>query len=527
MKHVKIWWLVVLGLLVLPQVALLAAGTVWLAERRLLLYWLGGGGALTLAGWGLARLLRAKRMAPISPTVEPAPTWPPTGHAAWQDVEAIAQRVESEDLPLDRPQALWGVLVEVLQAVARHYHPNRSQPELEIPAPYVLRVVELVAYDLRNAFSEYVPGSHVLTLGDLLRLRRLAAWAREAFLLYRVARLGYNPVGALLREIRQLATGRLQDTSARGIRRWAQGFCVRRAGYYAIQLYGGHLVLDDVAFADYQTRQSQRDAQRAEAQGAELEEEPLRILVVGQVKSGKSSLVNALFGEVRAAVDVVPTTRYVEPYVLEREGIARAIILDTAGYEKVEGPDDAFDELRGQILDCDLMLVVCSATSAARGPDRRLLDRIRASLEEQPDRMMPPLVAVSGPGGRGGPRASGGAVRGAGVSEAGRDVQRGGRAGAGHFADGLGGPTREILTMSAPVPRRGDLAPALAPGRQFRARAPESGGSLGTRPIRLVAYQREIVARLRIAHPCVMCPPMKGATCIPERVRPGQGTPQK
>ena len=394
MKHVKIWWLVVLALLVLPHVVLLAAGSAWLYERRLLFYWLGGGGALTLAGWGLARLLRAKRMPPISPTVEPAPTWPPTGHAAWQDVEAIAQRVENEDLPLDQPQALWGVLVEVLQAVARHYHPKRSQPELEIPAPYVLRVVELVAYDLRKASSEYVPGSHVLTLGDLLRLRRLAAWAREAFLLYRVARLGYNPVGALLREMRQLATGRLQDTSARGIRRWAQGFCVRRAGYYAIQLYGGHLVLDDVAFADYQTRQSQRDAQRAEAQGAKLEEEPLRILVLGQVKSGKSSLVNALFGEVRAAVDVVPTTRYVEPYVLERDGIARAIILDTAGYEKVEGPDDPFDELRKQILDCDLLLVVCSATSAARGPDRRLLDRIRASFQEQPDRMMPPLVVV-------------------------------------------------------------------------------------------------------------------------------------
>lgn len=394
MKHVKIWWLVVLALVVLPQVALLAAGTAWLVERRLLLYWVGGGGALMLAGWGLARFLRAKRLAPISPAVEPAPTWPPTGHAAWHDVEAIAQRVENEDLPLDRPQSLWGVLVEVLQAVARHYHPKGSRPELEIPAPYVLRVVELVAHDLRNAFSEYVPGSHVLTLGDLLRLRRLAAWARHAFLLYRVARLGYNPVGALLREVRQLATGRLQDTSARGIRRWAQGFCVRRAGYYAIQLYGGHLVLDDVAFADYQTRRSRRDAQRAEARDAELDEEPLRILVLGQVKSGKSSLVNALFGEVRAAVDVLPTTRCVEPYLLEREGIARAIILDTAGYDQVEGPDDPFDELREPILDCDLMLVVSSATSAARGPDRRLIDRIRAWFQERPDRRMPPLVAV-------------------------------------------------------------------------------------------------------------------------------------
>jgi hypothetical protein len=394
MKHVNVWWLLVLGLVVVPHAVLLATGTLWLYERRLLLYWLAGGGALTLAGWGLARLLGARRMAPIAPTVEPAPTWPPTGHAAWGEVEAIAQRVEREDLPLDRPQALWAVLVEVLETVARHYHPVATRPALEIPAPYVLRVVELVAYDLRKAFSEYLPWSHVLTLGDFFRLRRLASWAKEVFFLYRVARLGYNPVAALVREIRQLATGQLQDTSARGIRRWAQGFCVRRAGYYAIQLYGGHLVLDDVAFAAYETRQSKRDAGRARARGTTLEEEPLRILVLGQVKSGKSSLVNALFGEVRAAVDVLPATRYIEPYVLEREGMARAIILDTAGYEKVEGSDDPFDELREQVLDCDLLLMVCSAVSAARGPDRRLVDKIRASFHGRPDRVMPPLVVA-------------------------------------------------------------------------------------------------------------------------------------
>jgi predicted GTPase len=380
--------------LVVPHVVLLGAGTLWLYEHRLLLYWLAGGGVLTLMGWGLARLLGARRLPPIAPTVEPAPTWPPTGHAAWNDVEAIAQRVESEDLPLDRPQAWWDVLVEVLETVARHYHPAATRPALEIPAPYVLRVVELVAYDLRKAFSEYLPWSHVLTLGDFFRLRRLATWAKEVFFLYRVARLGYNPVAALLREIRQLATGRLQDTSARGIRRWAQGFCVRRAGYYAIQLYGGHLVLDDVAFAAYETRQSMRDAARARARDARLEEEPLRILVLGQVKSGKSSLINALFGELRAAVDVVPTTRYVEPHVLERDGIARAIILDTAGYEKVEASDDPFGELREQILGCDLLLMVCSAVSAARGPDRRLLDKIRACFQGQPDRVMPPLVVA-------------------------------------------------------------------------------------------------------------------------------------
>ena len=72
-----------------------------------------------------------------------------------------------------------------------------------------------------------------------------------------------------------------------------------------------------------------------------LDKEPLRILVVGQKKSGKSSLVNALFGEYRAATDVVPRTDQVEPYVLEREGLQQAIVLDTAGYDIADPAADA------------------------------------------------------------------------------------------------------------------------------------------------------------------------------------------
>jgi predicted GTPase len=159
-------------------------------------------------------------------------------------------------------------------------------------------------------------------------------------------------------------------------------------------LYGGHLVLDDVAFDSYQTRRSRRETRRARTQAKRLEEEPLRILVLGQVKSGKSSLVNALFGDLRAAVDVVPTTRHVEPYVLERDGLPRAIILDTAGYDQVDRGDDPFADLRDQILDCDLVIAVSSAVSAAREADRRLLDRVRALFQAEPDRVMPPLVVA-------------------------------------------------------------------------------------------------------------------------------------
>ena len=69
---------------------------------------------------------------------------------------------------------------------------------------------------------------------------------------------------------------------------------------------------------------STSDSVEAAEQEAGRESEPLRVLLVGQVKAGKSSLVNAMFGDLKAAVDVLPTTRGVVPLVLDRDGLRRA-----------------------------------------------------------------------------------------------------------------------------------------------------------------------------------------------------------
>jgi predicted GTPase len=393
-RLLKLGWAVVLGLMVLPTVLLVVAGSWWLFEHRLLWPWLLLTGVFTLAAWWLAGRLRASGDALAADVVAPDEVWTPSDRQAWEKIEALARRVQDEDLPLDRPEPMLDLLREVLGTAARHYHPKSRQPELETPVPYALRIAELVAGDLRQAFSENVPGAHILTLRDLFRLRHLPALYRQVYFVYRVFHFGFNPLGALLRELRDAASGEITSTSTTELQRFAVGFCVRKAGSYAIQLYSGRLVLDGMALADFQSRRSKRDAGRDRDRTRRLAEEPLRILVLGQVKSGKSSLVNALFGELRAAVDVVPRTKGVEPYVLEREGVPRAIILDTAGYEAAGGPSEAFESLRGEILGSDLLLMVCSAQSAARQPDRSLLDRLRALFDEQPDRMMPLLVVA-------------------------------------------------------------------------------------------------------------------------------------
>ncbi|MGO8751012.1 MAG: GTPase family protein [Thermoguttaceae bacterium] len=405
MKRIKTWWLLLFLVYVFPYIPLAVAGFVWLYERRLLWTWLVLTGVVTTVGWGVGLWLRARTMGQggqsragrrTAGEVQPDPRWAPTGQTAWHKVEAIAQRAQKQDLPLDRPDPTWKLFREVLETVAHEFRPDAKEPAMEVPLPQALRTAELVARDLREVLSENVPGSHIFTLGDLKRLHKLAAWGQQWYFVYRfflrIGRFSMNPVSALVSEVRDVAAGDFWETSTVEMKRWAVGFCVRQAGFYAIQMYSGQAVGDE-SLSQYQTQRSQQDADRAQTADKRLAEEPLRILVLGQVKAGKSSLINALFGETRAAVDVVPRTRNVEPYLLQREGIPTAIILDTAGYED-QGDESPFAGLEKEVAASDVVLLVCSAQSASRAADRRLLDALRAFFHARPDRVPPPLVAA-------------------------------------------------------------------------------------------------------------------------------------
>jgi predicted GTPase len=384
-----------LALLAIPYLLPFAAGSVWLYQYHALLGWAVL--ALTCTAIGLL-LLRDLRHAVRPAKVRPDLAWPPQGTAIWPQIEQLAAQIELEDIPLDQPEKLAAVVRRVLELVARHYHPSAAEPWLETPLPDVLRVVELVARDLRKAALAYVPGTHIFTIGDLRRLQKLAGMARRTYLWYRIASFVINGPAAFLREGREALFGRLQDLSAETAKRMAVGYCVRRAGYYAIQLYGRQFAPDDAPPDGKPLMQSLDNSREDARRTAALEKEPLRIMVAGQAKSGKSSLVNALFGEERAATDVVPRTDQVEPYVLVRDGLQQAIVLDTAGYDcAVECAAGASKPLRALVdcaRACDIVLCVCSAATAAREADRRFLSELRAEFQRTPDRH-PPVVLVA------------------------------------------------------------------------------------------------------------------------------------
>ena len=116
---------------------------------------------------------------------------------------------------------------------------------------------------------------------------------------------------------------------------------------------------------------------------------PVRIVLIGQVSAGKSSLLNALAQEVKCAVGPLPTTSRVSEYLLDLEGHPAVTLVDMPGLDERAG---AASELNAQAERADLILWVASATQPARELDRRALDDFRACANAQLARRAPPVL---------------------------------------------------------------------------------------------------------------------------------------
>src|SRR5262249_56303005 len=80
----------------------------------------------------------------------------------------------------------------------------------------------------------------------------------------------------------------------------------------------------------------EKERKRAVEGNGEEPPESARVVtltLMGQVKAGKSSLINALLGERKAQTDVLPMTSLVERYELAPQGVgSKMVLLDTVGY---------------------------------------------------------------------------------------------------------------------------------------------------------------------------------------------------
>jgi len=382
-------WLVLVVLVLVPWALLLGIGGYWLWQNGQFFPWLWLAAAFSGVAWLGAAWLRKRQATPFPnlAQVGPNPLWSPAGADAWAQVEALVKNLDPAHYPLSEPGKLLALAHRIIGLVAKGFHADVEHPELDAPLPSMLLIVERVSRDMRELLTDQVPASHLLTVQDALTLWRWKDRLQEMGTLANVGRMFANPLGGLLYELRVVFFDRVTHYPLAELQRWLLHTYARKVGYYAILLYSGQLKLDS-ASDDQPSPASRRDLETA-ARDETRSVEPLRILVAGQTKAGKSTLVNALFGQLRAPTDALPLTYQFNPYRLERDGELLGLVLDSPGYG--DGPSwiEASD---AELHAIDLILLVCSATHAGRAADARFLENLNAHYAQTPDRAPPPII---------------------------------------------------------------------------------------------------------------------------------------
>lgn len=376
--------------LALPLLSLVLLGTLWLWQNGYVLHWAVAACVITLSAYAVERWLLRDAVKSVEATSEaierPEPGWTAREKAAWDAVSDIVATLKPNELT--NRDAVLALGTRTIDAVARQMHPGESDPVWKFTVPEALALIERVSGELGPFVRENIPLGDRLTVRQVLtiyRWRSIIGIAEMAYDLWRVIRL-MNPASAITQELRENVTHQLYDWGREELARRLAAAYVREIGRAAIDLYSGRLRVSAATLAGTVTAATRED--RATAQTLA---EPLRILVLGQIGVGKSSLINALSNEVRAAVDVLPATKGYTAYELTREGAPEALLTDSPGFTADAA---AMEAQLAEADTCDLIIWVTSATRPDREAEHSALDRLRDHLNKRLSRRPPPILVV-------------------------------------------------------------------------------------------------------------------------------------
>ncbi len=388
--------LTVIGLLVIPVLIAAAYGCYALYAA----YWWGAWVWLPMTvsmalGWVLAYYWQRNKtlLRPVS--FEPNARWTDRDQQAWKLVEARA--AAAKDLDADKlvdPKFYMTVGQELGLELATFYHPKAKDPVGNLTVPEILAVVELASHDLAEMVDKFLPGGHLLTINDWKRARKAVDWYQSASTVYWVVSALISPINTGLRYAATQAglTTPLQMLQE-NLLIWFYTAFLQRLGNYLIELNSGRLSVGATRYrrlVDGATAGAAADGEEADRV------RQVTVTLMGQVKAGKSSMVNALLGEQRARTDVLPATDEITRYEFKPPDVpTRLVLQDTVGYGHQGPRADQIRAMRKAAQDSDLLLLVVHARNPARQADVDAFKAMHSWFESHPDLKRPPIIVVA------------------------------------------------------------------------------------------------------------------------------------
>jgi uncharacterized protein len=374
----------------LPWLSLFALGLVWLWQGGRVWAWAIAAAALGLLAWPLSISVKRRaneeaRLA-LGDLAAPSRAWNVVERDAW--VEVLATADATAPFSFTEMEPLITSARDIVEMVARRFHPEARTAWARFSLPDFLLLTERLSRDVRREALRHIPAVRAMRLSHLLWVHRQnerygpaaqAGWYL-GFGLWRVIRAALNPIQAAGQETSGLFLDKTTRVLSYRLRAYFTRLLVLEIGRASIDLYSGRLALSDEDLSAARERDMPAIAEA---------EVPIRIVLVGQVNAGKSSLLNALAQEIRGAVGPLPATSSATEHLLHLDGHPCVILVDMPG---LDGSTETASELLSQAERADLIMWVASATQPARGPDRKRLDEIRALANVQLARRPPPLL---------------------------------------------------------------------------------------------------------------------------------------
>jgi predicted GTPase len=275
--------------------------------------------------------------------------------------------------------------------LAQFYHPKAKDPIGNLTILEILAVVELAAHDLGVMVEQYLPGSHFLTINGWRKAQKAVDWYQKASNVGWIISGLFNPIATGARYVgTQLGLNRPWQKFQENLQIWFYTAFINRLGSYLIELYSGRLQRGAMRHRELFGKTVSADGTPEQAP-----DRPVHLVILGQTKAGKSSLINALLGERKAETDVIEATSEITRYELKPQNVNASLVLsDTVGYAN-EGPRQ--DQLRvteKAAREADVLLLVLHARNPARQADVDLLKNLAIFFQANPDLKRPPILAV-------------------------------------------------------------------------------------------------------------------------------------